>query len=247
MASNNLTPTPTVDKNGRQTTVYRKPGRLLEPLRQFPSVVTPDNAEDAPNKWEARQEMLRSISQTASDDLRCGNSPRDIRKHIMTFSDELLERIEACQKEAAPWSRRVNARLVELSSSNEVSETAHFAPLVSEDVLDNAARSMLMSLHYYPQLPNSKDYSQESPEVRLQAEALMRVIDAAMEHGICRWNGVHVESLVLNDEGFADLVIENSDRVEVIVDFVRDRKMIDVGALREILSMNTSPLSRGVL
>jgi hypothetical protein len=250
MASNNLFPTPTVDKNGKQTTVYRKADRPLEPLRQFPALTLPEHSDDisgVANKWEARQEMLRGISQYASEEMKCGNSQRDIKKHIMTFPDDLLERIESCQKEGSLWSRRVSARLVELSDFNEVSETAHFSPLISDDILDNAARAMIQSLHYYPQLPKSKDYSQESTELRLQAEALMRVIDAAMDHGICGWNGVHGESLVIKVEGFAEMVIENKDRAEVIVDFIRERKRIDVDALREILSTDVPALSRGVL
>lgn len=250
MASSNLFPTPTVDKNGRRTTVYRKSERPLEPLRQFPSVSFPAHGNDASgvvNGWEVRQEKLRGISQHASEVMKCGNSQRDIKKHIMTFPDELLERIESCQKEGALWSRRVDARLVELSDFNEVSETTHFAPLISDDILDNSARSMIQSLHYYPQLPKSKDYSQESPELRLQAEALMRVIDTAIDHGICGWNGVNVESLVIKVEGFAELVMENKDRVEMIIDFMRDRKIIDVGAIREILSTDAPSLSRGVL
>jgi hypothetical protein len=250
MASNNLFPTPIVDKNGRQTTVYRKPERPLEPLRQFPSVAAPENtaiSTSVNDDWELRGKMIFHISTTAHDDLRVGSAPNIIARHIRRFPDDVLERVWECQKKSPAAARRVNARLVELSDFNEVSEVAHFAPLVSEDIMDNSARSMIQSLHYYPQLPKSKDYSQESTEVRLQAEALMRVIDAAMDQGICGWNGVHVESLVIKVEGFAELVIENKDRVEVFIDFMRDRKMIDVGAIREILSTDVPSLSRGVL
>jgi hypothetical protein len=250
MVSNNLFPTPIVDKNGRQTTVYRKPERPLEPLRQFPSVSAPEKVTASTSfkdDWELRGKMIFDISTTAHDDLRVGSAPNIIARHIRRFDDDVLERVRECQKKSPAAARRVNARLVELSESNEVSEVAHFAPLISEDILDNSARSMIQSLHYYPQLPKSKDYSQESPEVRSQAEALMRVIDTAIDHGICGWNGVHVESLVIKVEGFTEMVIENKDRVEVIIDFMRDRGLIDVGAIREILSTDVPALSRGVL
>lgn len=57
----------------------------------------------------------------------------------------------------------------------------------------------------------------------------------------------HNDLEVIADENFSRFVIDNPEHANVIVDFVKERKSLDIEAMREIISSDSPALSSGII
>jgi hypothetical protein len=237
----NLEPTPTVDKNGRLTTVYKKKsGRgksILDVPMPKPAVSQVDRqriVSDFVDHFESR-----GMSEGAYEIMRAA---------LNSYSDELLEKLDEARSNLAPGLGLVGTSLSRGETEYEMSEQLYFFREL-DDSMYYAARHLVDSLHYYPQLPASVDYSKENDEVRAQCSALIMVerVSVNLPYDLDEVFDISKGEYVLKDERLVELVLAHSDKAVLISDFIRSRRTLDVGMLTELVNSEAKVLGTGLL
>ena len=245
MNSSPLVPTPIVDKNGRQTTVHRRSADQSASAKTMPApAVSPSKPSSDLSPYQRRQlaEGIDSAARVASGS---GRSKELVQFVLYSYPDELLLRIEEIQRDKPEGIKLVNYLIMEGVGADEVSEMIHFSPLMEKGIKLFVAQNILRSLHNYPHLPSSKDYSKESPEVLAKAESIVRVKDAMFSFiGVRMFMGM---GSTIEDESLITLAVDNADKSVLIAASMKARQTTDVELLREVLRSDSMPVSDGVL
>lgn len=237
----NLEPTPTVDKNGRLTTVYKKKSggnhSILTVPRPKPPVVHVDRdriISDFMAHFEPRgmSDEAYGIMMGSLDD----------------YSDELLGKLDEARLNLIPGFGLVGTSVSRGESEDEVSEQLYFFRETS-DMVYYSARHLVESVHYYPQLPASVDYSKESDGVREQCSALMMVSRASVNisYGVDEVFDRSKGEYVLRDQRLVEFVIAHSDKAVLLSDFIRTHRTLDVDLLAEFANSESKALGTGLL
>jgi hypothetical protein len=242
-----LVPTRTVDKNGRTTTVHVKPSAVRNG-----SLLSVVPVPSAPGHREIdREKLVEGLvdewqSSRYDDDLR-----NRLRDTLSMYSDELLERLtnEALESFPALWMRHSVSRGL---AESQINEQLEFFPIISNGESHYIAKNMIWSLHGYPDLLASDDFSKAGEKTKQQCRALLLVTDA-MNNGA--FGDVFKDEqpiFILKDERLVKLVINHSDKVEMIVDFIRDRSKVfsgslDTGLLADMIASESLAVSAGLL
>jgi hypothetical protein len=249
----NLIPTPTVDKNGRQTTVYRSPGsRGLTKTIPSPSVGL---------TAKARSELT---VQTALELFRGTNVDAVTRREtidtLRACSDELVERIYSSLMSVDSLDSRLElSSKIRIKFSKRFSDEAGF-----EERLDDAlyfypflphrsfalADKIIRSLHQYPQLPRTKKHFKNvSSDVMTRYVALAQAIDAVLTisaiSGPFRRGTADV--YVFDDDKLTELVLGYPERSDLITRFIRERGTYDPDLIRTVVDGGAPAISSGAL
>lgn len=245
----NLIPTPTVDKNGRVTTVYVKPSTAGS-ASTLGSVPVPSAST---NRETDRKELINDLVDVwkptgYNDDLRHG-----LRANLSMFSDELLDRIAASQ--SLPNFDWIGHSVGNGFPESEVSEHLEFFPDM-EDTTYFIARNLIKSLHAYPGYLDGDDFSKAGDEVIGQCQALLKVVSVLNDSYLDVFDEDKAV-FVLRDERFVEFVINHSDKAELIVDFIRGRAKpsiyawgadsLDIELLTEVVAAESPAVSSGLL
>jgi hypothetical protein len=236
-----LTPVPTVDKNGRVTTVYRKPSAAVQgPAVPRVAAVTVKSSQ--------REELITALVDRWDPSRYNEDKRHEIAEHLRGYSDELLEMLNSMDK-SNKTARHSASRGV---PENEVREELCFFPYLRGRAY-HTARMLIRSLHDYPAVFSSEDFSLEDEETKIGCRALLRVTDLMLDHGDDEnFMTDDLSSFALRDEELVALVVNSGDRSDQVVEFIRDRLVSGAGTvnaplIEEMLASDVSAISSGVL
>lgn len=243
MASrDNLVATPTVDRNGRATTVYRRQGAGTADAKRIPSPQIISSGED-------RMELTREVSlKLLGDAIIPAADRRAIVENLHTYSDEMLKKIlktVSAEENAQQGKRRLDKLHVKIArgaTEDSINEALFFYPL-TEDSGAVASNRLIDSLSHYPQLPESDDYSREDPVTVERCTALIRVADALSY----LTGDVLNPEWVITDQRLTQLVLANPGRGEQIAGIIKERQSVDVDLIESIIGGDSAALDDGRL
>lgn len=239
MASrDHLVPTLTVDKNGRTTTVHKK----LATTGSAKSIPFSKNTE----LIVRRKDLIHGLA-TVMESTWAGGNVNALTQTLKMFPDSLLQRLDHTQAtNSVAFARIVRIAITKGAGEKSVREYLFFL-----DDLDAssyyAARDHIAALHRYTQLPESDDFSQESDELKSQCRALIAVQRACSHLDEDDMFRLESGMFVLDDDGFVELILAHPDKATQIVNFIRERRSIDVGLIAEVISGDATALGSGTL
>ena len=244
-----LVPTPTVDRNGKATTVYRK----LPPAQKGAPLPGPAPVAGRDKRW--RKYAVNTLVDYLSPSLYNVEHREDLKRSLRMYSDELLEMLVGdgtglnhTDPDASPTPAVVMSDLNSGRPENEIREGLCFFPHIKEEAATAAvARQMVNSLHDYHQLPKTDDLSAESEEVREQCIALLKVMCACWCSGSVKHFGKDGMSFALADDSLVDFVMANPDKGGLIAGVIAERGVADVKMLAEMIGSESPSLSSGLL
>jgi hypothetical protein len=237
----NLVPTPTVDKNGKLTTVYRRQEDTAGKGRVLPAPVVARNPD-----------LIRNVSFLLTSAASEPAIKMNASKQIAGYSSELLQRIhdaitdETLEKhEQDMLKANFLHKIGSGSTLPSVEEAVLFFPLMT-GLRKNSANEVISSLRCYPQLPKSSNYAREREDVQKKCSAIVRVMgmiyllpqrDFRFERG----------SYVFSDDRLTDLVLEFPERADEIGTIIVERRSFDPDMIRSVLTTDASALGSGIL
>lgn len=239
-----LTATPTVDKNGKATTVYRRNGQGSKDAKSFPS----------PSAVH-RIELNRKVSLALLDG---GWNEARTRRHVVDFvsklSNETVTRIDRMLESAGGDRDKLAKQIREYLDQNrdfefgfeaKLNHNLWFYPVIS-DVAHSVVRDIIKSLKYYEQLPPMENFTYDD-EAMKKCVALLRVFDAA--YGTVLESELMINGLyyTLEDDQLVELILDNPERSELIAATVRERGTIDAELLSVVVHSEASALGNGTL
>lgn len=249
----NLIPTPTVDKNGRQTTVYRKSGGKGR-AKSVPSPAVSAAAEARSTKLvQTALEIFRGTQVDAA-------SRRSIIDQLHNCSDELVERIHSSLLSVEDFDDRLQLSskirikfdkrfYAEDGFEERLDDALYFYPLLPHRSFSFADK-VIRSLRAYPQLPATKHFKDASSDLMVRYVALARTIDAVLTvsaiSGPFRRGGVG-DVYVFDNDKLTELVLDYPEQSDRITSIIKDRGMYDPELLRLIIEGGASALGSGTL
>lgn len=230
----NLVPVSTVDRNGRATTVYRKP------------VTAGSSVSRLPAPGEPREDIRRAFVKSLSQDFETGiMSAKKLRRALSGYQIDLLERLYLANIKNEPGLGMVKMSIALGKPSETVSEHLHFFKRLYY-LSYELASGRVESLHHYRQLPDSADYSMESDAVKEQCDALLDVTETCtyFHLGVFR-DGT--PAFVLKDDRLVDLVVGHSDKVRIITDYIAERRNVHPEVIALLLEGDAPAMGNGRL
>jgi hypothetical protein len=176
-----------------------------------------------------------------------GGNLAPLTQTLKKYPDALLERLEQTRVTTSEgFFRIVRAAITKGTGPETVSEYLFF--LDDLDVSSYyAARDHISSLHQYTQLPESKDFSNESDELKSQCRALLAVQRACTNLDEVEVFRLESGAFVIDDDDLVELILKNPDKSIQIADFIRERESIDVALIAEVIVSDASALGSGTL
>lgn len=242
-----LTAVPTVDKNGKHTTVYRKNEKEPKVVQSFPSPVATPSAVH-------RLELDRKVSLALLD---VGwHEARDRRLVVDTvkgLSVGTVLRIDQMLASAGDDRDKLTKQITEEVKhgaddpdfESRLNHSLHFYPVIS-DWPYSLVRKIIGSLNHYEQLPPMENFTYDD-DVMEKCVALLRVFDAAhltIPEGTPWYNNLYC---MFEDERLVELIFDNPEKSELLAATVRDRRTIDAEMLSLVVHGEASALSSGTL
>lgn len=251
MASN-LIPTTVMDKNGKQTTVYR---RAEEQNNRAAVIPAPMSVSKARGERAARidgiiDEIAESV--TISGDVERGY----IRSTLEGYSPHFLIKVEDALQHIETVT--IASTLIQSGESQSfVSEALTFMPQMEVVGFYESLR-LVQSLHkdYYPGLRKVEDYGAADKHLQSQCLAILKVSLAMKRHsedrnGDLRMVDVGTEQIdraaIMADQRMIALVLENPDKVDLIVNAIKERRTGEFGIIHAVLNNEALALSSGTL
>jgi len=250
-----LSPAVTTDKNGKVTTVYRKP---LSGTESFSVIPAPTVTTEASTGHTA---MATKLAATVHELLIFDEDGQEdkLRGILAQYPEELINKLDDHFAREANGSYLLAIVINEGVGASAVNELLAFAPYFKTDDT-NIATSMLRSLHQYGQLPSMPDYSLASEEVRNQCIALITVTEALDEYQYIHGDG-HLpiayllgnmengnDLMMLQGDDLIALVLEQPADASTIADIIIERKTGDAELIREIMNQyDSKALNSGIL
>jgi len=172
--------------------------------------------------------------------------PHDLLVKIDEFLDPTTE-----ENHNGFRGNAIKLYILEESTAGRINEALHFLPLF-DPAKAIPARATIASLHEYPQLPLSDDYSREAPSIIAQCTALIHITGSLLY--LCRLNkaGLDRETLfthdwTIADEQLVDLALAYPEHGEQISDLIIQRESINTDLIKTMLTNESPALNDGLI
>lgn len=181
---------------------------------------------------------------------------KDLGALVSSYPLDLLLKIDDFltlteQKNKTFRGNVIKLYVLEESPAERINEALHFLPMF-DLATANTARATIASLHEYPQLPPSNDYSNEDPTTIAQCTALICITGSL--YYLCRLDkeGLNRETLLTHDGAIADaqlveLVLAYPEQREQISDFIIQRESINTDLIKAMLTNESPALNHGLI
>lgn len=239
--SSNLVPTPIVNKNGVQTTVYRRVEQKAA-SRMIPAPA-PDADRFLEENFTLISEMTFLATKAEKTILRS-----NLRRYRRDFQQELHGMLT---QEDEVMATAIAAHVLNNDRETFIRECASFLPELDVDDLEYGA-TLVSSLHEHHQLPSASDYSGVDGRMRSQCLALMSTVaavetfstgnpelDYRTRHGVL--------TPTLTDDALAKAVIDDPEAAPEIIKVIREYRMGNYAAVRAVLHGANSSMALGAL
>ena len=243
----NLIPTPIVNKNGVPTTVYKRPVQMGICKDALPAPAIGGSVVEQRTKnilsfaSSVRKEAEKMFSMSEDD---FDGIVADLKR----YPDDLLERLVRADA-AGEVNIGLVKRLVLVGGGQyKVNEALHFYPMLAEGATNYLVTKKVESLHHYPQLPNSVDYSSEPKEILEKATALFRLTHAVHDDLGATEAFDHSRShMILKDDRLTELVLDHYQHIDQIIEVMKERSTMDPDLLRATVETDAPSLGTGIL
>jgi hypothetical protein len=246
-----LIPTSVVDKNGKQTTVYRRRERSGGVTVTFPT----------PTVVESRAAREALVRETAMVLVSAADAPEysliTVTRDLDRCSDELIDHIAEVlnavhdaevEKKVA---RKIGLQIMRkpkdgdagAAHEEELHEELYLYPFVPE-AGPTMLRRIIESVRRLPQFSGMTSLRDASGDELKNCRALARVMSAALEE---RLLDPYSDYYVFEDERVTSLVLEYPEHARLIADVIHDRYTLDPVLLREMVESEASALGSGIL
>lgn len=170
-----------------------------------------------------------------------------VRDNLHLYSDELLLKMKHATSPEESVRQggcvtKVRRRVEKKDSEESIREAICFFPVL-DGLSERITNFLLESLHHYYELPSSKDYSSESPEVIAQCNALLEVAITVLDMEATRING----NWTIGDKQLVEVVLTNTERSGDIAEFIRARGTADPEVIKGMLQSTAPALNNGLL
>lgn len=238
-----LVPTPTVDKNGKQTTVYKR----AEPPAQKRKVPAP--ASPSVNSLDEDTALVMKMLGMKGNDAR-----RQVLSVLWQFPAPFRLTLQGLLRQK---DRELATHIAGMIRSNEGQTTIREcnALLRAIDVPDlEMGTALVKSLRHCNQLEWASDYSVVDDELRAKCIALMGTTAAVMEVNdeypaivlASNMKGTK-DSPIIRDEFLVQAVLERPEEAPAIIRVIKEHGLTSYPPIRAVLDGITVPLVDGVL
>lgn len=245
-----LIPTPTVDRNGRTTTVYRRPASSTEGRKAVPS---PEGTA-----VQVREELVANLTRSVIK-LVAGvsekNSGEKIRATLGGYSTPFLKYLSSAALGNSDGVATSTAHYIcKGTDGTTLGNALHFAERLEQGEVWSVM-PLVKSLEYYPELAGSqREYRTAKQSHSDRVVALMRAtvfteqycgdktrrfIDYAVE-------GVEVIP-VLKDSRLVSLLVTQPEDIDRILSVIRQRESADYDLIMDTVSNPAAILHGGIL
>lgn len=240
----NLVPTAIVDKNGRQTTVHKKAANTRT------GTSLPRVGGSSVSEAKRRNGLVDSVlSAWPYYDVSSAKG-HNMLMVLRQCSMDSLERLESMRLENPQVLTMLGFLATDDDSEESLREAMYFYPHMG-NLTFYFARNIMASLHEYRQLPDSRDFSAESDEVRTQCKALISVTNGLinltqsdLSSSAFRPSQHH---FVIDDDALVGFVLDHTDSADLIAGFLQERGVTDVEVLSQLLASESPALGTGLL
>lgn len=241
-----------MDKNGKQTTVYRRAEAPGSHAAHIPAPVVVPRGRD-----EVAEQIDRIIDEIDESVAISGEGERGrIKSTLESYSPNFLSVVEESLQHLETVT--IASVLIQNGESQSlVSEALTFMPQVETERFYERLR-VVQSLHsdYYPGLRKVEDYGVADKHLQSQCLAIFKVTLAMKQHsedrsGDLRMAGVGPEKVhraaIMSDQRMIALVLEKPEKADLIVDTIRERRTGDFGVIHAVVNQEAIALSSGTL
>jgi hypothetical protein len=239
-----LVPAPTVDKNGRQTTVYKRTAPPTQ-RRKVPAPASP-----SVNSLDEDIALVMKMLGMKGNDAR-----RQVLSVLWQFPSSFRLTLQGMLRQS---DRELATHIAGMIRSNEGQTTIRECNslLRAIDVPDlELGTALVKSLRHCNQLQWAGDYSVIDDKLRAQCIALMNTTAAVAEVSPDTWPALILvpnatgtqASPIIADEFLVQAVLEHPDEAPAIIRVIREHRLSSYRPIRAILDGITIPLVDGVL
>lgn len=240
----NLVPTPTVDKNGKQTTVYRSAAPSAQ-KKKVPAPVPP-----SVNSLDEDTALVMKMLGLKGNDAR-----RQVLSVLWQFPAPFRLTLQGFLRQK---DRELATHIAGMIHSNEGQTTIRECDslLRAIDVPDlELGTALVKSLRHCNELEWAGDYSVTDDELRAKCIALMNVTAAVVEVAPDMWPALvlvpnttgDMDSPIIRDKLLVRAVLEQPEEAPAITKVIRDSGLTSYRPIRAILDGVAAPLVDGVL
>jgi hypothetical protein len=248
-----LIPTVTTDKNGKITTVYKKPVGGSETNLVIPAPIFTKEASMGRTATISRTSSV--VCETLSLE---GAHAERIESTLTGYPDDLLTKLDHHFANDSHGTYFTAMAIDKKATHSFVNEVIAFGSNFQTDSTE-LAHCLIRSLHHYEQLPSMEDYSLAPKEVQTQCIAILAVTEALDDHAY--FNDVALpikytpsagdndsDHTLLQGDDLIALILERPLDSDEIADIIIERQTSDVELIREIMSQDDSKaLNSGIL
>ena len=246
MNYSHLVPTPTVDKNGRQTTVYRR----VEAPAQSTGIPAPMvKGRNVP----VSEDMVNAISSIFM--FEEGSYEEDEMRHVLqNLSPSFRETLAlVLEDDDFDFVTAIASNIHSESTEPFLNECIRF---IRETCLTNMDRSasMVRALHHYLVFGEYRDLTKAPEEVQESACRLLRVtaaLEELYEEPMTSLRYVELsngtDAPMLADEKMIELVAYDADASERILDIIETHRVKDANVIFGIMDGVEASLAEGSL
>jgi hypothetical protein len=239
-----LVPTPAVDKNGKQTTVYKRSEHPAQ-KRKVPAPVSPSvNSLD-----EDTALVMKMLGMKGSD------ARRQVLSTLWQFPASFRLTLQGILRQKDRELATHIAGMIYASEGQTMIRECN-ALLRAIDVSDlELGTALVKSLRHCNQLEWAGDYSEIDTGLRAQCIALMNTTAAVVDVSPDMWPALVLvpnmkgtrDSPIIRDEFLVQAVLERPEEAPAIIRVIRESGMTSYRPIRAILDGITVPLVDGVL
>jgi hypothetical protein len=188
--------------------------------------------------------------------------PSELKTTLRNYPSELLNKMVPVSTSDPIWCAAAKL-MADNAPAATINEALCYYPHMARNN-KNFAQSHLGSLHHYPALPSMEDYSTADEKTRQQCIALLVAVEqldeaayniafekfASDDYDTDTTDFHPIESTsdrnrIIKSPELVKLIIEYPARVQQIIDFIVERKTVDVDGLKVALENPSPVLARG--
>ena len=170
----------------------------------------------------------------------------DFSWNLQRYSDDLLNLLFSSNQSDRSRFHHVRESILHGLPEGAIRERVVFLPEYQSHryaVADN----IINSLHHYPQLPSTDDFTSAGPDVMKKCSALLAVMDAYRMRNMMSAFRKQDPAYIIADSRIVDLVVSDPGKAFEVTNFIHERRTSDADALLDYFNSSTPALRSGIV
>lgn len=249
-----LVPTRVVNKNGVQTTVYKKAAEQEAAPVVLPSPVMATNSRSIHELALSLMDDLRDVNRRIDEEDMDGVADR-----LGSLDRDYLEILERAVSRSEKAGEVVLHLLVFDTDHDVVKTAAHFIPELPEAAWTGSS-SLVRGLSRYEQLSGYSDHSTSEESVQSQCLALIKVASSLEHHNFTSYVESPADTFpvvyehtslksyrYIRDASLVELILERPEDADRMARIIEEQGSISANTMRGLLEGSSSAFASGTL